>query len=153
MTESRDINGKVTKSRDFKRKSIDQKVEISIGKCSKSRDFNRKAKRKLQRCPRGKCIQRSANRIVMVVGVVGLRRCALEKCIQRVANRTVMVSRWLWVVGLRNCARGKCTHRVANRIVMVVSRWVCGAVLGGNAFRELQIALSELQIALESERN
>ena len=28
----------------------------------------------------------------------------------------------------------------------------CGAVLGGNAFRELQIALSELQIALGSER-
>ena len=28
----------------------------------------------------------------------------------------------------------------------------CGAVLGGNAFRELQIALSELQIALESDR-
>ena len=55
-------------------------------------------------------------------------------------------------VGLLRCARGKCIQRVANRIVMVVSRWVCGAVLGGNAFRELQIALSELQIALESER-
>ena len=49
--------------------------------------------------------------------MVGLRRCARGKCMQRVANRIVMVvSRWLWVVGLRRCARGKCMQRVANRI-------------------------------------
>ena len=57
--------------------------------------------------------------------MVGLRSCARGKCIQRVANRIVMVvSRWFWVVGLRSCARGKCIQRVANRIVMVVSRWL-----------------------------
>ena len=83
----------------------------------------------LRRCARGKCTQRVANRIEMVVSrwlwVVGLRRCARGKCIQRVANRiVVVVSRWLWVVGLRRFARGKCMQRVANRIVMVVSRWV-----------------------------
>ena len=39
-------------------------------------------------------------------GDLGLRRCARGKCIQRVANRLVMVaSRCLWVVGLRRCAR------------------------------------------------
>ena len=55
----------------------------------------------------------------------GLRRCARGKCTQRVANRIVMVvSRWVWVVGLRPCARGKCMHQVANRIVNVVSRWL-----------------------------
>ena len=42
---------------------------------------------------------------------------------------------------LRRCARGKCIQRVANRIEMVVSKWVCGAVLGGSARTELQIAL------------
>ena len=53
----------------------------------------------------------------------GLRRCAGGKCIQRVASRLVMVvSRWLGVVGLRRCGRGKCIPRVANRIVMVESR-------------------------------
>ena len=52
--------------------------------------------------------------------------CARGKCMQRVANCIVMVvSRWLWVVGLRRCARGKCMHRVANRIVMAVSRCRC----------------------------
>ena len=78
------------------------------------------------------------------------------------------------MLGLRRCARGKYTQRVANRIEMVVSRWVCGAVLGGSARTELQIAMSglcqggfgwfvcgavlggsactELQIAWESER-
>ena len=44
---------------------------------------------------------------------------------------------WLWLVPLRRCARRQCVQRVANRIVMVVSR----AVPGGNAFREVQIAL------------
>ena len=84
---------------------------------------------------RGKCMQRVVNRIVMVVlrwvSVVGLRRCARGKCMQRVANRIVMVvSRWVWVVGLRHGARGSCFG------------WqVCGAVLGGSAFRELQSAL------------
>ena len=49
--------------------------------------------------------------------MVGLRRCARGKCMQRVANRAVMVvSGWLGVVGLRRCARGKCIQRVANRI-------------------------------------
>ena len=78
------------------------------------------------------------------VKVVGLRCCARGKCIERVANRIVMVvSRWLWVVGLRRCAREKCMHcnggvkvalggrfaalcqgevhaHISNRIVMVV---------------------------------
>ena len=103
----------------------------------------------LLRCAWGNCIQRVANRIVMVsrwFWVVGLRRCARGKCIQRGTNRIVM---WLGVVGLRRCAREKCIQRVANRIVMVVSRWLgvvgLGAVLGRNAFRELQIALSWCQ--------
>ena len=56
--------------------------------------------------------------------MVGVWRCARGKCMQRVANRIVMVSRWLWVVGVRRCAGGKCMQRVANRIVMVVSRWL-----------------------------
>ena len=50
--------------------------------------------------------------------MVGLQRCARGKCIQRVANRIVMVvSRWFWVVDLRRCAtsRGECIQRVANR--------------------------------------
>ena len=47
----------------------------------------------------------------------------------------------LGVVGLRCCARGNCIQRVANRIVMVELRWLCGAVLGGSAFNELQSAL------------
>ena len=62
------------------------------------------------------------NLIDVVLGC-GWWRCAGGKCTQRVANRIVMVvSRWVWVVGLRPCARGKCTHQVANRIVHVVSR-------------------------------
>ena len=50
--------------------------------------------------------------------MVGLQRCARGKCIQRVANRIEMVvSRWFWVVDLRRCAtsRGECIQRVANR--------------------------------------
>ena len=96
-----------------------------------SRDFNRKVKRKLRRCARGKCIQRVANRIVMVVStwfwVVGLRCCAIGNCIQRVEDLQIALSWWCQrsckshchggvKVGLRRCARGKCTHRVANRI-------------------------------------
>ena len=75
--------------------------------------------RRWRPCARGKCIQRVANRIVMVVSwqlwvvVVGMRRCARGKCIQRVANRTVMVVSRVWVVGLWRCARGKCMQRVA----------------------------------------
>ena len=64
------------------------------------------------------------NLIEVVLGC-GWWRCARGKCTQRVANRIVMVvSRWVWVVGLRLCARGKCMHQVANRIVNVVSRWL-----------------------------
>ena len=59
------------------------------------------------------------NRIGMVV------RCPRGKCIQRGANRSGMVvSRWLWVVGLQRCARGKCIQRVANRTAMVEPRWL-----------------------------
>ena len=47
------------------------------------------------------------NLIEVVLGC-GWWRCARGKCTQRVANRIVMVvSRWVWVVGLRLCARGK----------------------------------------------
>ena len=59
-------------------------------------------------------------------GSQGLRRCA--KCIERVANRIVMlVSRWLWVAVLRRCARGKCMHRGANHIVRAASKVALGS--------------------------
>ena len=59
------------------------------------------------------------NFIEVVLGC-GWWHYARGKCTQRVANRIVMVVlRWVWVVGLRLCTRGKYMHQVANRIVNV----------------------------------
>ena len=84
--------------------------------------------------------------------MVGLWRCARGKCVQRIANRiVVVVSRWLWVVGLRPCARGKCTSegckshwkvKESRDFKRKVARlWVVGLrrCARGSAFKELQM--------------
>ena len=53
--------------------------------------------------------------------VVGLQRCARGKCIQRVANRIVMVlSRWLGVVGLLRLHSESCKSHCHGGVKMVL---------------------------------
>ena len=57
--------------------------------------------------------------------MVGLWRCARGKCVQRVANRIVMVvSRWLWVeISIERGRESKdCERKVMKR--SWVSEWV-----------------------------